>query len=49
MGNSKEKAIIYSEPADFFPKELREEFKLGEFAEDTEDEEPVEDEDEEDG
>lgn len=44
MGN--EKKIVYSEPADFFPKELREKYKLGEFAEDTEDEEPVEDEEE---
>ena len=44
MGN--EKKIVYSEPADLFPKELREKYKLGEFAEDTEDEEPVEDEEE---
>lgn len=27
------KQIVYSEPADYFPKELRKEFKLGEYAE----------------
>ncbi len=25
--------IIYTEPVDFFPKEIREKYKLGEFAE----------------
>lgn len=25
--------IVYSEPADYFPKELRKKFKLGEYAE----------------
>lgn len=29
-----EKDIVYVEPADFFPKELREKYKIGEFAED---------------
>ena len=27
------KKITYSEPADYFPKELRKKYKLGEFAE----------------
>lgn len=27
------KKIIYSEPAEYFPKELRKKYKLGEFAE----------------
>lgn len=34
MGTEKE--IVYVEPIDFFPKELREKYKLGEFAEDEE-------------
>ena len=25
--------IVYAEPADYFPKEIREKYKLGEFAE----------------
>lgn len=29
------KKVIYSEPADYFPKEIRKEFKLGEFAEEV--------------
>ena len=28
-----EKEIVYAEPADYFPKEIREKYKLGEFAE----------------
>lgn len=27
------KSIRYSEPADYFPKELRQKYKLGEYAE----------------
>lgn len=30
---SKDVKIVYSEPADYFPKELRKKYKLGEFAE----------------
>ncbi|MEE3460755.1 MAG: hypothetical protein VZR00_02545 [Lachnospiraceae bacterium] len=33
------KNIRYSEPADYFPEELRKEFKIGEYAEDESDEE----------
>ena len=29
----KKKKVTYSEPADFFPKELRKKYGLGEFAE----------------
>ena len=28
-----EKKIVYVEPADYFPKEIRKKYKLGEFAE----------------
>ena len=28
------KKIVYAEPADYFPKELRKKYKLGEYAED---------------
>ena len=28
-----EKKIVYAEPADYFPKEIRKKYKLGEFAE----------------
>ena len=28
-----EKKIVYVEPADYFPKELRKKYKLGEYAE----------------
>jgi hypothetical protein len=31
-----DKKIIYSEPADYFPKELRKKHKIGEYAENTE-------------
>ena len=27
------KKVVYSEPADYFPKELRKKYKLGEYAE----------------
>lgn len=27
------KKIVYAEPADYFPKELRKKYKLGEYAE----------------
>lgn len=37
MKNEKKK-IVYAEPADYFPKEIREKYKLGEFAEPKEDE-----------
>ena len=30
------KKIVYAEPADYFPKELRKKYKLGEYAEDVE-------------
>ena len=30
---NKEKKIVYAEPDDYFPKEIREKYKLGEFAE----------------
>lgn len=30
---NEEKKIVYAEPADYFPKEIREKYKLGEFAE----------------
>ena len=30
------KTIVYAEPADYFPKELRKKYKLGEYAEDVE-------------
>lgn len=33
---SKPKKIAYSEPVDYFPKEVRKKFKLGEFAESAE-------------
>lgn len=29
------KQIVYVEPADYIPKDLRKKYKLGEFAEDT--------------
>ena len=32
-----EKKIVYVEPADYFPKEIRKKYKLGEFAETQED------------
>lgn len=35
---SRKRTIIYSEPAEYFPEEIRKEFKLGEYAE-TEDDE----------
>ena len=28
-----EKKVVYVEPADYFPKELRKKYKLGEYAE----------------
>jgi hypothetical protein len=31
------KKIVYAEPADYFPKELRKKYKLGEYAEPQED------------
>ena len=31
--SKRKKTIRYSEPADYFPKELREKYKLGEYAE----------------
>ena len=34
MKNEEKKIkIVYAEPADYFPKEIREKYKLGEFAE----------------
>lgn len=30
---TEKKKIVYAEPADYFPKEIREKYKLGEFAE----------------
>ncbi len=33
---SKPKKIVYSEPVDYFPKEIRKKYKLGEFAESEE-------------
>ena len=32
----KPKKIAYSEPSNYFPKEVRKQFKIGEFAESTE-------------
>ena len=29
------KKVVYIEPVDYFPKEIRKEFKLGEFAEEN--------------
>ena len=34
MANKKIK-VAYAEPDDYFPKEIRKEFKLGEYAEDA--------------
>ena len=31
------KKIVYAEPTDYFPKELRKKYKLGEYAEPQED------------
>lgn len=31
------KKIVYAEPADYFPKELRKKYKIGEYAEPQED------------
>ena len=31
------KEVVYVEPADYFPKELRKKYKLGEYAETQED------------
>ena len=31
-----EKKIVYVEPADYFPKEIRQKYKLGEYAETNE-------------
>lgn len=30
--------VVYAEPADYFPKEIRKKYKLGEFAEPKEEE-----------
>ena len=38
MAKKKNSNIIYVEPMDYFPKELRKKYKLGEYAEDDEDE-----------
>ena len=35
MAKNNTKKLVYVEPADYFPKELRKEFKLGEYAEDA--------------
>ena len=37
---NEEKKIVYAEPADYFQKEIREKYKLGEFAEPEQDETP---------
>lgn len=36
-----EKKIVYVEPADYFPKEIRKKYKLGEYAETTAEAEKV--------
>lgn len=32
---SKEKDIVYSEPADYFPKDLRKKYNVGEYSDNT--------------
>jgi len=32
---TKEKKVVYSEPSDYIPKEIREEYKLGEYSDNS--------------
>lgn len=38
---NEEKKIVYSEPLDYFPEEIRKKYKLGEYAEEDSDKQPV--------